>query len=119
MNEGTCLSSMDCKYGTCGGAGDGQGPCGGCCGCIGGCIAEGENQGRDEAVLADTIRAALIDPRTRAHTMQACDAYSIARHLLACGYGAAKEVMAAAWDEGWSAGAGWPQIEDNPHRSTK
>jgi hypothetical protein len=31
---------------------------------------------------------------------------------------AAPHLMAAAWDEGWDAAAGWPQIDDNPYRST-
>ena len=41
---------------------------------------------KEEAVLADRIREALIDPKTRAHTMQPCEAFTIARHLLAAGY---------------------------------
>ena len=41
---------------------------------------------KEEAVLADRIREALIDPKTQAHTMQPCDAFTIARHLLGAGY---------------------------------
>jgi hypothetical protein len=41
---------------------------------------------KGEAALADAIRAASVDTKTMAHTMQPCDAYSIARHLLDAGY---------------------------------
>lgn len=30
---------------------------------------------------------------------------------------AAPHLMAAAWDEGWDAAAGWPQKETNPYRA--
>ena len=33
--------------------------------------------------------------------------------ILAAGFGK----LADAWDEGWNAGAGWPQDDDNPYRS--
>lgn len=43
---------------------------------------------------------------------------SVVRHCLTA-YADDPQLLAAAWDEGWDAGAGWPQSDVNPYRSAQ
>lgn len=66
------------------------------------------------AKLADLIRAAVINPKTNAHTMQPCDAMKIAEVLAANGYGKLED----AWSEGAHFGGLYDHVfaNDNPYR---
>jgi hypothetical protein len=43
---------------------------------------------------------------------------SVVRHCLTS-YADNPLLLAIAWDEGWDAGAGWPQTEINPYRRSQ
>jgi len=43
---------------------------------------------------------------------------SVVRHCLTA-YADDPELLAAAWDEGWDAAAGWPQVDINPYRKAE
>lgn len=70
--------------------------------------------------LSDIIREALrqyVENHTKGERMNIPDEEAMQMPNIDKAASGVLLLMAAAWEAGWSAGAGWPQEETNPYRA--
>ena len=72
-----------------------------------------------DAAVEAALSALFPDRETVSDFSRAVQFPSIRTILEAAGPHLTQAAKAEAWGEGWDAGAGWPQIEDNPYRTAK